>query len=30
MLNNVLATVLVWGVVLFAMRVYLSRWAAAA
>jgi hypothetical protein len=25
MLNSVLTTVLVWGVVLFAMRVYLSR-----
>lgn len=30
MLNSVLATVLVWGVVLFAMRVYLSRSTAAA
>ena len=30
MVNNVLATVLVWGVVMFAMRVYLSRSTAAA
>jgi hypothetical protein len=30
MVNNVLATVLVWGVVMFAMRFYLSRSTAAA